>query len=144
MRYTAAMSSPKRAADIPGWKDIGTLEFPAYAARRGPTPEAPEVIFRTLTYLLWFGLATREIPKGKDWAAAATLTRTQWQWALDGQLEPVWTKYLARLDEADVQAWLALLQHQVDSYKDRELSQKYAARVHSLWFRQIYEVTLKA
>jgi hypothetical protein len=105
----------------------------------GRPPANPRQVFNTLLFMLWEERTYREVPK-RGYAPAPVTTRMLWKWAEDGRLELAWDTYLDGLPKRQIASWRALFKKYQESWKSRTDAQRYAGRVHSLWFQKMHRV----
>ena len=105
----------------------------------GAEPAKPRKVFNTLLCMLWEEQSTREVHR-RGYASPPVITRMLSQWLRDGNLEAAWRTYLKGLSKRDITRWRKIFNTYTESWKDREQAQRYAGRVHSLWFRQMHDI----
>ena len=96
-------------------------------------------VFDTLLFVLWQDSSAHDAYE-QGYAPASITSRTLWKWAEEGRLRRAWRTYLKGLSKRDIARWRSLFDKYADSWKDSKSSGQYAARAHSLWFRQMHRV----
>ena len=89
--------------------------------------------------MLWEERTSREVHK-RGYVSPPVITRMLSKWADDGGLELAWDIYLDGRPKREIAQWRTLFRMYDESWKDQEDAQRYAGRVHSLWFKKMHKV----
>ena len=113
--------------------------------RRRPSAD-PRLVFDTILAMLWREIGFHDVRdkiggKGENKICGNTVWRTLWAWSEDGCLEKAWTAYLKAAGPGIRRKWRDKLDRYANSWSDRKLAGRFASRVHTRWFHQIYEGT---
>ena len=170
---SAKTSTPKRKPAptpaalkaIPGWQQLDALKLPTIPSTRHRVES--RVAVEALLAMLWLDVSTRAVAKKPGAAPIGSLSRLLWHWARTPAAEmelssrggasvmhAVWRGYLRLLSPSEVEEWQRKLHGMAMSWrvtekvketeKDKRKVARWASRVHSFWFHEVFAATNRA
>lgn len=100
----------------------------------------PGHVFNTLLYVLWeFKLIRGSHGTGYSHSSKLSEAIQHW-WDEPDKLEEAWRAYLKLQSDEMIEEWGEIFDLYANSWQHRDEAQRYASRVHSLWFHTMLNV----